>query len=177
MRIHHTRVVYSQLRCLPRWYWCTVGFWRFTTTTKQTGCYDHSRCRKLIKDTWQPGQVWVSECFFWYRLTRVVSDKGLLNGCFADAVVVAVHASHQHRSSSMGVLKQTVILIPNHNLPLYHEKGWYIHNRRAIQLQCSSIHGGLRRMAVCSWQPAMHCEQSASLQLYLLVLSTSARVK
>ena len=24
---------------------------------------------------------WVGECFFWYWLTRVVSDKGPLNGC------------------------------------------------------------------------------------------------
>jgi len=25
--------------------------------------------------------VWVGECFFWYPPTRVVSDKGPLNGC------------------------------------------------------------------------------------------------
>jgi len=27
------------------------------------------------------GWVWVGKCFFWYRPTRVVPDKGSLNGC------------------------------------------------------------------------------------------------
>jgi len=35
--------------------------------------------RKLIKDVWWTGWVWVGECFFWYRPTRVVPDKGPLN--------------------------------------------------------------------------------------------------
>ena len=42
---------------------------------------DCSRWRKLIKDIWWSGWVWVGECFFWYRPTRVVPHKGLLNGC------------------------------------------------------------------------------------------------
>jgi len=42
---------------------------------------DRSRCRKLIKDVWWPGRVWVGECFFWYRPTRVVPDQRLLNSC------------------------------------------------------------------------------------------------
>ena len=42
-----------------------------------------SRWRKLIKDVWWSGWVWVGGCFFsywptWYWL---VSDKGPLNGC------------------------------------------------------------------------------------------------
>ena len=39
------------------------------------------RRRKLIMDVWWTGWVCVGECFFWYRPTRVVPDKGPLNGC------------------------------------------------------------------------------------------------
>ena len=41
---------------------------------------DGSRWRKLIKDVWWSGWMWVGECFFWYRPTQVVPDKGSLNG-------------------------------------------------------------------------------------------------
>jgi len=30
---------------------------------------------KADRDDWWPRWVWVGECFFWYRLTRVVPDK------------------------------------------------------------------------------------------------------
>jgi len=33
---------------------------------------DRSRWRKLIKDVWWSGWVWVGECFFWYQPTQVV---------------------------------------------------------------------------------------------------------
>jgi len=36
---------------------------------------DHSRWKNLIKIGWWSG-YWVGECFFWYRLTWVVQDKG-----------------------------------------------------------------------------------------------------
>jgi len=36
---------------------------------------DHDRWKKLIKIGWWSGW-WVGECFFSYRLTRVVPDKG-----------------------------------------------------------------------------------------------------
>jgi len=42
---------------------------------------DRSKWRKLIKDVWWPGWVWVGECFFWYRPTRVIPDQRPLNGC------------------------------------------------------------------------------------------------
>ena len=42
---------------------------------------DRSRWRKLIKDVWWSGWMWVGDCFFWYWPTRVVPDKGLLDGC------------------------------------------------------------------------------------------------
>ena len=47
-----------------------------------------SRWRKLIKDVWWTGWVWVGECFFWYRPTQLVQDKGPWNSC----VCVCVHA-------------------------------------------------------------------------------------
>jgi len=36
---------------------------------------DHNKWRKQIRDDWWPRTVWVGECFFWYRLIRVVPDK------------------------------------------------------------------------------------------------------
>jgi len=48
---------------------------------------DHSRWRKLIKDVWWSGWVWVGECFFWYRPTPKVLDKGLLNSCIYNTCI------------------------------------------------------------------------------------------
>ena len=42
---------------------------------------DRCKWRKMIKDVRWSGWVWVGECFFWYRPTRVVPDKRPLNGC------------------------------------------------------------------------------------------------
>ena len=42
---------------------------------------DCCKWRKMIKDVRWSGWVWVGECFFWYRPTRVVPDKRPLNGC------------------------------------------------------------------------------------------------
>ena len=42
---------------------------------------DCSRWRKLVKDVWWSGWVWVGECFFWYWPTWVVPDTGPLNSC------------------------------------------------------------------------------------------------
>jgi len=36
--------------------------------------------RKVIKEARWSGWVWVGECFFWYRPTRVVLDQRPLNG-------------------------------------------------------------------------------------------------
>ena len=49
---------------------------------------DRSKCRKLIKDVRWSGWVWVSECFFWYRPTRVVPHQRPLNGCVCMCVCV-----------------------------------------------------------------------------------------
>ena len=42
---------------------------------------DRSKWRKMIKDVRWSGWMWVGECFFWYRPTRVVPDQRPLNGC------------------------------------------------------------------------------------------------
>ena len=47
----------------------------------QEDAVDRSRWRKLMKDVWWSGWMWVGECFFWYWPTRVVPDKGSWNGC------------------------------------------------------------------------------------------------
>ena len=49
---------------------------------------DRCKWRKVIKDVRWPGWVWVGECFFWYRPTRVVPDQRLLNGCVCVCVCV-----------------------------------------------------------------------------------------
>jgi len=36
---------------------------------------NRNRWMKQIRDDWWPWQVWVGECFFWYRFTRVIPDK------------------------------------------------------------------------------------------------------
>ena len=41
---------------------------------------DHCKWMKMIKDVRWSGWVWVSECFFWYRPTRIVPDQRPLNG-------------------------------------------------------------------------------------------------
>ena len=42
---------------------------------------DRCKWTKMIKEVRWPGWVWVGECFFWYRPTRVVPDKRPLNCC------------------------------------------------------------------------------------------------
>ena len=62
---------------------------------------DCSRWRMLIKDVWWSGWMWVGECFFWYRPTSVVPDKGPLNGCvlcFGGCRSASITASDAHVS-------------------------------------------------------------------------------
>ena len=40
---------------------------------------DRCKWRKMIKEARWSGWVWVGECFFWYRPTRVVPDQRPLN--------------------------------------------------------------------------------------------------
>jgi len=47
-----------------------------STQIEQGGCYGSSRWKKMIKDDWWSGWVWMGECFFWYQLTWVVPTKG-----------------------------------------------------------------------------------------------------
>ena len=52
---------------------------------------DRCKWRKMIKEARWSGWVWVGECFFWYRPTRVVPDQRPLNGrcccCCVGAVI------------------------------------------------------------------------------------------
>ena len=50
---------------------------------------DHCKWRKMIKDVWWSGWVWVGECFFWYWPTWVVPDQRPLNGCVCVCVCAA----------------------------------------------------------------------------------------
>ena len=63
---------------------------------------DHSTWRKLTKDVWWSGRVWVGECFFWYQPTRVVLDKGLLNG----SVCVIQHSRNNRRTALLRLLEE-----------------------------------------------------------------------
>jgi len=53
---------------------------------------DRCKWRKMIKEARWSGWVWVGECSFWYRPTRVVPDQRPLNGrrcccCCFDTIV------------------------------------------------------------------------------------------
>jgi len=50
------------------WLWLQSGL---------MGSNNHRWLESFLSSSW----VWVDECFVWYRLTQVVPDKGLLNGC------------------------------------------------------------------------------------------------
>jgi len=55
---------------------------------------DRCKWRKEIKEARWSGWVWVGECFFWYRPTRVVPDQRPLNGhccCCCNSVLQAGH--------------------------------------------------------------------------------------
>ena len=56
---------------------------------------DRSKWRKMIKDVRWSGWVWVSECFFRYRPTRVVSDQGPLNGCVCVCVCSLLNEAYR----------------------------------------------------------------------------------
>ena len=95
-------------------YW---GHWQVKKIGKQTLPFDlvifftcllRGCCgwRKLIKDVWWSGWVWVGECFFWYQTTRVVPNKGPLNSCVC--YVLCMH----NRNAIVGVSKGMQAVIP-----------------------------------------------------------------
>jgi len=61
---------------------------------------DHCKWRKVIKEARWSGWVWVGECFFWYRPTRVVPDQRPLKKV---VVVVVLPLVYYHCYSSVGV--------------------------------------------------------------------------
>jgi len=54
------------------------------------------RWRKLIQDVWWSGWLSLGERFFWYRSSRVVPDKGSLNGCVCVCVCVVLFDNKFH---------------------------------------------------------------------------------
>ena len=75
---------YQKIFCIT----CFHRTWREVVETdcqahklNKQDAMDRSKWRKLTKDVQWPGWMWVGECFFWYRLTRVVPDKRPLNSC------------------------------------------------------------------------------------------------
>jgi len=62
---------------------------------------DRRKWKKLITVGWWSGW-WVGECFFWYRLTRVVPDKGP-GAQGRKTVVVVVKGASLHRTASFDV--------------------------------------------------------------------------
>ena len=65
---------------------CTRGL--SARKMNKVGAIDRCIWRKMIQDVRWSGWVWVGECFFWYRPTRVVPDQGPLNGCVCVCVCV-----------------------------------------------------------------------------------------
>ena len=60
---------------------------------------DRCKWRKMIKEARWSGWVWVGECSFWYRPTRVVPDQRPLNGrccCCCCYYRLSTHLSWAH---------------------------------------------------------------------------------
>ena len=66
---------------------CTRPVYKISYDLSQDCAMDRCKWRKMIKDVWWSGWVWVGECFFWYRPARVVPDKRPLNGCVCVCVI------------------------------------------------------------------------------------------
>ena len=69
---------------------------------------DRCKWRKLIKEVHWPGWVWVGECFFWYRPTRVVPDKRPLNGCCCCTLSPTMRLYSSHVFSSLSFHTRTL---------------------------------------------------------------------
>ena len=100
--------------CCTCWWWLgeeMYGIWsrgsqtrgrpkRIWREVEEKGCQarklskedamDCCRWRKLIKDVWWSGWVWVGECFFWYRPTWAPRQKAVKRLCVSVTVYVRV---------------------------------------------------------------------------------------
>ena len=61
---------------------------------------DRCKWTKMIKDVRWSGWVWVGECFFWYRPTRVVKGPRLLNGCVCVCMCVCACVYNEQTEQS-----------------------------------------------------------------------------
>jgi len=88
-------------------YVCCIYFFKHIKWTEEA--IDRCKWRKMIKDDVQwSGWVWVGECFFWYRPTRVVPDQRPLNGCVC---VLYLFMTHCCKSKSSYVLVAVCIIV------------------------------------------------------------------
>jgi len=90
-------------------YVCCIYFFKHIKWTEEA--IDRCKWRKMIKDDvrWS-GWVWVGECFFWYRPTRVVPDQRPLNGCVC-VCVLYLFMTHCCKSKSSYVLVAVCIIV------------------------------------------------------------------
>ena len=79
-----------------------------------------TRCkwRKMIKEARWSGWVWVGECSFWYRPTRVVPDQRPLNGrcCCCSSPNHHLFAAHAHTIAACSAVIPMLSSIPNLSL-------------------------------------------------------------
>ena len=73
---------------------CVYLFTSQACKMNEEDAIDRCKWKKMIKDVRWSGWVWVGECFFWYRFTRVVPNQRPLNGC----VCVCVRACARARA-------------------------------------------------------------------------------
>jgi len=69
---------------------CVYLFTSQACKMNEEDAIDRCKWKKMIKDVRWSGWVWVGECFFWYRPTRVVPNQRPLNGCVCVCVCVCV---------------------------------------------------------------------------------------
>ena len=79
---------------------------------------DRWKWRKMVKDIRWSEWVWVGECFFWYRPTRLVPDQRPLNGCMCVCVCVCVSCHKNGISASFTFHEAKLHIIIRRHLAL-----------------------------------------------------------
>jgi len=128
---------------------------------------DRCKWRKVIKEARWSGWVWVGECFFWYRPTRVVPDQRPLNSrrycCCCCVGCIYFIATHIHFSVSfdmaiiylnlilrLTLTKYLVTLTKKYSYDSRNHVRWrstqHLNNIHTLQVQCSSLHAALHQL-------------------------------
>ena len=117
----------------------------------------------MIKDVWWSGWVWVGECFFWYRPTRVVPDKRPLNGCVR---VCELYTGMIHLETHQNMSSITTTLQSNRQ----EENS----TRMVIYKSCTITWSSMTpvnqflwsRAMMCSWSNFVHCWSNVTIRLH-----------